>query len=655
MAKSKASYPKLTSTENGHMTTGHGLGAIRSVQSFRDTINAQTGLNPTQRLQLIEQARVLLGGLYAHMPLKRAMHSIDPLQRLRLLEQRVTQTTITEFHAELLDIFKQLRDLHTNYTLPAPFKSQIAFLGILVEQYFEAGTAKYMVSKVASHLVTDTALVPGVEVTHWNGMPIELAVWRNADKEAGSNLSARFARGLETLTLRFMRSSFPPDEDWVIVTYLHNGTENETKINWKIFDTEADVLAGAGDPSGLIQDLTVPLRYLIGVDEQREQLRRAKKMLFNRLAVREAQRVARYKGRVPRATAILVAANSVATSRPDEVTAKVVHTTSGPFGYLRLWTFHMEDGNIRAFINEFIRLLLNAMPNDGLILDVRGNGGGFIIAAEFLLQLLTPRRITPEPAQFVATAETLDLVGKVPSMAPWRASLEQAVRTGALYSSGISLSPDELVNGVGQIYFGPVVLVTDAYCYSACDMFAAGFQDHGIGTVLGVDETTGAGGANVLTHQVLTNDWTEGPLKHLPAGSDMRVSLRRTLRVGARAGEPLEESGVVRDHAHAMTKDDLLNGNVDLLNRAGELLARETPRQFDAILTSHDQVLSIVLTTNNIHSVDIYVHDRPVSNGESISDGVNNLQIPRPAAESIVQIEGFSAGNLVASRKHKVQ
>ena len=91
-------------------------------------------------------------------------------------------------------------------------------------------------------------------------------------------------------------------------------------------------------------------------------------------------------------------------------------------------------------------------------------------------------------------------------MAPWRASLKQAVSTGALWSTGIPLSSEDLVNNFGQIYFGPVVLITDAYCYSACDMFAAGFQDHDLGKVLGVDEKTGAGGANVLTHKDLAAD-----------------------------------------------------------------------------------------------------------------------------------------------------
>lgn len=639
---------------SGSMSRGHGLGAIRSVQSFRDSIDSQPALTKANRLRLIEQASILIEDLYTHLPLKRAMHSIDPVQRLRLLEQRVTEPSITEFHAELLDIFKELRDLHTNYTLPAPFGGQIAFLGILVEQYFDGDEPKWMVSKVAEHLVSEPTLAPGVEITHWNGMPIKLAVWRNADKEAGSNLSARLARGLETLTLRFLRSSFPPDEDWVTITYLQNGSVKETRLDWKVFDSGADLLAGAADRDALLMDLTVPLRYQVGVDERRESLRRAQKMLFNLPAVREAKRAARYKGRVPRATADLAEANAVVTSRPDEITARVIDTPSGSFGYLRLWTFHMADNDIDAFVNEFIRLLRDEMPIEGLVLDVRGNGGGFIIAAEFLLQLLTPQQVTPEPTQFVATAGTLELSRKVPDMERWRESLKQAVLTGAMFSAGIPLSPQDVVNQVGQLYFGPVVLITDAYCYSACDMFAAGFQDHNIGLVLGVDEATGAGGANVLTHEALAEDWTGGPLKSLPAGAGMRVSLRRTLRVGERAGEPLEDLGVTRDREHAMTRNDLLSGNVDLLARAGELLAEGTPRRFDVSLSSQGQTLFIEVTSKNVSSVDIYVNDRPALGGITVSDGANTIEVDLPPSGAILQIEGFVGGRLVASRKHSL-
>jgi len=53
-----------------------------------------------------------------HLPFKRAMHAIDPLQRLRLLRHRLAQLPDGAFHAELLRIFVSLGDLHTNYILP---------------------------------------------------------------------------------------------------------------------------------------------------------------------------------------------------------------------------------------------------------------------------------------------------------------------------------------------------------------------------------------------------------------------------------------------------------------------------------------------------------------------------------------------------------
>lgn len=648
---SKKSQRTQQLKSDSKMSGNHGLGAIRSVVSFRDLINAQSGLSEAERLQLIEQAEVLIGDLYAHLPLKRSMHSIDPLQRLRLLKQRAGEMSIIAFHEELLAIFKELRDLHTNLRLPAPFGGQIAFLGILIERFFENGQPQYMISKRAEHLVTDPTMVQGVEITHWNGMPIDAAVWRNAEKEAGSNIPARIARGLETLTLRSMRSSLPPDEDWVDITYVSDGGITETRLNWQVFDTASDLVSAAADPSGLIEDLNVPLRYVIGLDERQEIFRQAKKRLFNRSAVDEAERAARYAGRVPRSTAKLKAANAVPTSRPDEITAKLVDTSSGQFGYIRLWTFSMEDGDINAFVSEFMRLLREDMPEEGLILDVRGNGGGYIIAAEFLLQLLTPKHITPEPTQFIATASTLDLVRSVPGMAPWRASLEQAVSTGALFSKAIPLSPENTVNVVGQIYFGPVVLITDAYCYSACDMFAAGFQDHEIGPVLGVDEMTGAGGANVLTHKDLTDDWTGGPLKALPGGAGMRVSLRRTLRVGERSGEPVEDLGVRRDVPHAMTRNDLLNGNADMLDAAGRLLASETPRRFDVDLSVQGQMLGISLDTRNVESFDVYVDDRPVSDSAQIQNDAADIAIPRPPSGAVLRIDGFDGGRHVAARK----
>jgi C-terminal processing protease CtpA/Prc len=234
-------------------------------------------------------------------------------------------------------------------------------------------------------------------------------------------------------------------------------------------------------------------------------------------------------------------------------------------------------------------------------------------------------------------------------MKPWKDSLLQAVQTGAQFSKGIPLSSENVVNSFGQIYFSPVVLITDAYCYSACDMFAAGFQDHNIGPILGVDESTGAGGANVLTHKVLLDGWNGGPLQNLPGGASMRVSLRRTLRVGERASQPVEDLGVVRDLPYQMTKDDLLAGNRDLLNRAGEILSTGTPRLFKIQLSTQGPNLKIRATTENVGSIDVYVDGRPTISSAT-PNGTTEISIPVPPQNAQLSIDGFDNGELVAAR-----
>src|SRR5262249_2952772 len=158
-----------------------------------------------------DQAMLMLQELYAHLSLKRALHAIDPIQRLQLLRLRHAALDEREFHSELIDIFVGLRDLHTNYTLPSAYWPKFAFLPFRVEESYVERARKYLVSWVSPQN-TDRTLKSGLEITHWNGSPIDLAVARNAAREAGSNPEARRARGLEALTLRWFGASLPPDE-----------------------------------------------------------------------------------------------------------------------------------------------------------------------------------------------------------------------------------------------------------------------------------------------------------------------------------------------------------------------------------------------------------------------------------------------------------
>jgi hypothetical protein len=89
--------------------------------------------------------------------------------------------------------------------------------------------------------------------------------------------------------------------------------------------------------------------------------------------------------------------------------------------------------------------------------------------------------------------------------------------------------------------------------------------------VLGTAEHTGAGGANVWTHELLRL-WLPDLLDELPGGAGFRVALRRATRTGASVGVPLEDLGVRADRVHRLTQRDITKHNDDLLASAVELL-----------------------------------------------------------------------------------
>ena len=160
-------------------------------------------------------------------------------------------------------------------------------------------------------------------------------------------------------------------------------------------------------------------------------------------------------------------------------------------------------------------------------------------------------------------------------LAPWKASLEAAVRNGELYSQPIPITDAADCNAIGQRYGGPVVLLSDSTTYSAGDLFSAGFVDNGIGPFVCVGDATGAGGANVWDYAELRSPLAGSPIElpALPDGIGLSLSFRRATRSGPSEGLPIEDIGVA-GAPYAMTRDDLLAGNRDLIAHCISLLAQ---------------------------------------------------------------------------------
>ena len=636
MARTRESA-KLLRAQTGDLLSDYVLGTAlpgrRPADRKGRVIPAATGpvmLDGGARLQIVDTLITAISGAYCHLPQKRAAYANEPVQALQLLRVRAAELSDSEFHLALTSIVTGLRDAHTRYWGPKALQGAVATLPFLVEQYGPHEDPTFVVSKVsAPELIGDDRFVVGVVLTSWNGIPFSRAVDVYADRETGGRPDARRARALESLTFRALEFTPPPDEMWVIIGYrpVRGGASREVRIPWRVVLPKR---AHGGNAPG-----SRGARH-VAVDPAAEQVRRAKKLMFS-----GALWAAEQEGR-----AVARGAGWIKTRLQDALAARVVKSAAaGDLGYLRIWSFDVDDDD--AFVSEVARLL-ELLPDTGLIIDLRGNPGGLIWAAERALQLLTPNPIVPTRFSLLATPLTRAMA-RSPfnrlELEAWLPSLEMAIATGDPYSQPLPLTDPAWCNDIGQRYGGPVVCVVDPNTYSSGDLFASGFVDNDIGTLVCVGEATGAGGANVWTHQDLREALADTPfaLDALPSKVGYTLAIRRAVRSGAADGAPIEDLGV-SGIPYSMTSDDLFEGNKDLIEYCARLLkGTETTAMKVTVKKT-----TVTVTTRGLHELETYVDGRPHEAVRRIGDG--SVQVPRPRGGTI-EFVGRRRGEISQRRR----
>jgi len=615
---------------------------------LRGPFLAPGSLTLRERLRTLDGLERVLEGAYAHLPLKRARYGFDPVQRLRILRAQVmADATLSEevFHIELADILTRLRDAHTRYSGPASLEDVSAVLPFFVEMIGTAQRPQYVVSKVTEKLAP--SFVAGVVVESWSGVPIDLAVQRWAEHEVGGRPDSQRANAVLSLTMRSLQYGAPPDEHWVIVGYREvdgrgrpHGPQLEVRVPWRIV-IPRKAAARAAKAQARVKSPVQALRQ--SVNPAAAAMRRAKMLMFAPPEVMAAKS----KRPTPRAKGLPV------SLLPE--TLRVTLPPKSPVPVLRIWAFDVEPA---PFLAE-LRRLLPLLPQDGLVIDVRGNPGGYIEAAEGALQMFTPGRITPTRFSVLATPLTRALSGAVPGvkawaraeLGPWRDSLDAAVRNGEPYSRPLPLSSDAHCNAIGQLYGGPVVLVADATTYSSGDLFSAGFVDHGIGPFVCVGDATGAGGANVWNYRDLLDALarTKPPLPRLADGIGLSLSMRRATRSLGSEGQQIEDVGVglrPGDKPYPMTRADLLHGNRDLLAHCARLLKMMPVTGLQAQRVARQRLVRV--GTRGLARVDVRIDDVPQASFVPQPGKPDDL--PYPAGAKQMELVGIAGGQVVQRR-----
>jgi hypothetical protein len=179
--------------------------------------------------------------------------------------------------------------------------------------------------------------------------------------------------------------------------------------------------------------------------------------------------------------------------------------------------------------------------------------------------------------------------------------------------------------------------------------------------VLGTDGNTGAGGANVVSHADLVGMMAGkngtplrgSPFRPLPGRANLRVAIRRTVRVGKHAGTELEDLGVTPDICYRMSRRDVLEGNRDLIEKCAAILARLPAYELrERAVAEREGALALEICTRNLDRLDIVV-DGWAMPSLRVGDGEHEATVPLPAGgrPKHLELRGYRKQRLVAARR----
>ena len=649
------------------------------ILDFRAAADANP-MSREERLAIIQQAELMFEHLYPHLPFKTELfHLMRPGEFLRTVRARVDTLSETAFHGWLLSAFALVRDAHTVYGLPSPYRGATAFLPFQMATVIDpGGQRRFIVSRVMNTArkagFGHPFFVPGAEIVEWEGCPIDQHVNRAAGRLPGGNPSAEFARATLACTIRPLTfCHFPFEEEMPTVEVVYRSSPMAEDVHaislpWGVvrFPSRATFPTKSFSISTVNEEFNRGVRGMCREGAWTERKFRDSK---DPRAVSEIPDVFEFQF-----------TGGPRDGHPINLAHLAVEGLPGlRLGYLRIKSF--SDGSdapgaTDRMVKEARRILtlLDEEAPDGLIIDIRGNPGGDIEAAERMLQMLTPHPVTPENFHFANTEAVVGVLRRIragladPAVTgEARAALEEArlefeqwlddadgdphVAGGGVLTSGRPLTSPDGCNDTGQVYHGRVVLLTDAFTYSAADIFAAGFEDHDIGCILGKDGSTGGGGANVWNHtDLLTKLGPQPgiPLAALPRDASMRLAIRRCSRVGKNEGRPVEDMGVTASRTYVTnTVEDVLAGMPGMISEAADIIVRRMPLfrvDVPRFKTKGDGAIVETQSTNVTRL--IFYLDGKVSGEGLIAPGQTSVFEVEPVAglsePSVLRIEGYS-------------
>ncbi|MGZ3697027.1 MAG: S41 family peptidase [Bdellovibrionota bacterium] len=383
-----------------------------------------------------------------------------------------------DFYTELQKTVGEFKDAHVSLVRPSDEK---AMLGFRVDRFGD----KAIVTEIDRTILKDDyfPVTVGDELVSMDGEAASKIAERQASYRHGASVDSELGYGYITLTKRSGRFYPIPSGDVKLHFKRVDGSEIDLGLPW----------IHSGRPLG---GARLALASDLGGKTYRSPLTlRADFIDIDGMGFSQESQAIRFELPVPRSAVVI----------SKDPLAYVISTPKGPMGFVRLDTFSPDDtqATFKAYQEIFRKFdVLTA----GVIIDMRGNGGGSIeygfdlasllidhpIPAEKVSWRVTPTRIM-EFRQGMANDKNLAERAEdqfIQGILEVTFASGQAMTPFVPFRVGNTVIPDSDVN-----YSHPVELLVDDQCYSMCDFFSALMQDVKRATIVGVP--TGAAGGPV--------------------------------------------------------------------------------------------------------------------------------------------------------------
>jgi|GEM_PF-4389507 len=481
-------------------------------------LRSQIKLPPLTKIEkenILDQISLALNDVYVHRDLKIQTYGsqVDPQLNLLDLKKKMATLPLETFYERLHRIFKNQRDLHTKLTLPYPYSCYRSHLDISFTEALGPDLKTHLYVQSSKR---DLPIEVGDEVTHYDGKPIENVLSELSLENFGANIFAAKLLAIQSLFFLNHQMDLLPKKNSVTISLIKkNGTRKTLSLPWKIKKKESCI-------SSLQKNVHLPY----GATDFKE--------LEEIFSSRPSKNLEKLN------------TQGFSPTRDGNLKYKILRVPDKKIGIIKLESLNPMNLEIDDFIKEFNSVLDRLDSTDHLLIDVRNNTGGYVQIADSLTQFFSSNEIVPIIFRQRANATTKWIVEHIQSNQTILNQINKSIEDQKSYIKPLTFHEKKKINDFGQNSFGKVIILTNARCYSSCDLFVSEMKSQTNALIVGEDGTTGAGGATVLTHDQLytDEDLDQQLFKELPYRLSFSVAWQQIL---PKNGGLLEQVGVPSD------------------------------------------------------------------------------------------------------------